>query len=67
MTVPKSDLYKATNLSKATIGSIYKGLATSVTLNTLEGICKGLGVTMSEFLDSKYFKRAEETPKEPVA
>lgn len=63
----RRQLAEDANLPFETIGSIFKKLAKSVTLSTLGALCAGLGMTMSEFLDSKYFKRAEDTPDEPVA
>lgn len=60
----KKDLYNSTTLSRDTVQSVYKNLAKSVTLTTLDGICQGLGITMSEFLDCEYFKGKTEAPEE---
>lgn len=55
----RRQLAKEAGLSTGTISSIYKQLSKSVTLNTLDAICKGLGMTMSEFLDNPCFKDVE--------
>ncbi|MCD8201260.1 MAG: helix-turn-helix transcriptional regulator [Clostridia bacterium] len=57
----KRQLAKASNLSEGTIASIYKQLAKSVTLSTLQAICDGFGMSMIEFLDCKYFTKASLT------
>ncbi|MCD8205968.1 MAG: helix-turn-helix transcriptional regulator [Clostridia bacterium] len=57
----RSQLCSASGLSTGTVSSIYKQLSRGVTLNTLSTICKGLGVTMSEFLDTPYFNNLDGT------
>ncbi|MCD8205395.1 MAG: helix-turn-helix transcriptional regulator [Clostridia bacterium] len=53
----KKQLAKAANLSEGTLASIYKQLAKSITLATLQSICNGFGMSMIEFLDCSYFKQ----------
>ncbi|MCD8208029.1 MAG: helix-turn-helix transcriptional regulator [Bacteroidales bacterium] len=53
--ISKKELAKASGIPRETITSVYKKLAKSITLATLKGLCDGLGVTMSKFLDSEYF------------